>query len=235
MAKLMDEDVRQTKKTANPPAWAGNSKPKNSREEKIFGEVKAGAGMGQQLPAAVLNARDPNIGRPADEAYFANAARQDEARRVAAVMEQTSARDDGPRPPAWMALLSRPPAYSGAYNPTVYTREQNQEPVEPRVPSFVPSYLGEPVNDSMSDMLRSLRPLQLGSGDMNTSMSDTLRTIAAGTPYTQIPFVGGRGMGSQYRGNWRGGGGGGGGGGYGYDEYPAWAANMGLYSLKWGG
>lgn len=46
------------------------------------------------------------------------------------------------------------------------------------------------------------------------------------------------GFGTTYGGNWRrsGGGGGGGWGGYGGGgDYPAWAANMGLYSLKWGG
>jgi len=66
-------------------------------------------------------------------------------------------------------------------------------------------------------------PIQLGSGDVNNSMSDTLR------PIMQMPQApeGSVGFGSSYGGNWkkrRGGGGGGGwgGGGGGYSDTPAW-------------
>lgn len=66
-------------------------------------------------------------------------------------------------------------------------------------------------------------PIQLGSGDVNNSMSDTLRPIYE--LLSQQSNEGGGGFGSTYGGNWRrgrGGGGGGGWGGGGYSDTPAW-------------
>jgi len=66
--------------------------------------------------------------------------------------------------------------------------------------------------------------IQLGSGDANTSMSDTLRSLAAGNyespaaiPWAVPQAPQSSGFGSMYRGWNRGGGGGGYGGGYGGD------------------
>lgn len=154
-----------------------------------------------------------------------------------------------PQAPAWLSSLLRSiaPAWGApVFNPRTGMAGENPEmtgaagvPNAPGVaaPSiWTNPYAGQPVNDSMSDTLRSRRPITRGN---SMSLSDLLRTLAAGGSYPMTAKETGAGMGSSYGGNWgrgRGGGGGGGygGGGYGYDQYPGWAADMGLYSLKWG-
>ena len=139
--------------------------------------------------------------------------------------------------PAWMnpvqnppQMGSRPPAYGGQYNPTVdnpanpnYQDAQAQaqaqgDPSGQAQPDTYDSYQGQPVNESMSDLLRSLMP----PAWMDPNAPATGNQNA--------------GFGTRYSGNWRRGGGGGyGGGGYGGGGYdsPAWMNNeMGLFSWK---
>lgn len=102
--------------------------------------------------------------------------------------------------------------------------------------TMIPTYQGEPVNNSMSDTLRSMTPVTRGNGP---TLSDYLRSIQSGawtpatTPMSQQKSR--YGFGSSYGGNWGGGGGGGWGGGDwgggGDADRAAWINYMqGLYS-----
>lgn len=128
--------------------------------------------------------------------------------------------------PAWMQ--PRPPAYGGMYNTTVTNPAYPSNPQTPNdvVPTdgqgqpvdTYDSYQGQPVDNSMSDLLRSMQPAYvMPPAWMNPTTNNPAFT-----------------MGRSYGGNWRPGGGGGG-GGYGYGDAPAWANNeMGLFSWKVG-
>lgn len=232
------------------PAWMGRSE-KGAREGSSpvlgtqggFGTVKSGVGVKTNDPS-IPGWQEPmqNTGRT-DRRVL-----DDNAQTGRAVVSQNNMLPGGqgapmiaPAPklnlPAWMQ--PRPPAYGGQYNPTVNNpAHPSNQPAAPAQVDTYESYQGQPVNDSMSDLLRSMQPVALDSGEV--SMSDYLRSLQVESPYvlppawmqpTSTPST--FSMGSKYGGNWRRGGGGGWGDGSGY-EAPAWMNNeMGLFSWKY--
>lgn len=236
--KAKDDVYAAPKKTSNPKDWE-----------------TLGGGSKQELPPAVANAQQWSQSTPAyDAAYFAEAAKQDQARRKAAVSEQTSAaRDNGlPKsPPAWLGFQpfagGKQPSYGGSYNPTV----PHYQPTPPVIPQPSVDWYGQndphhsmnPMIDYYPEVSGPLLPWWQQPNAMPTrTPAPTPSMVMAATP---PPAWSGNGFGSSYGGNWRKGGGGGGGGGYGgyggrdygdgyNNDYPAWMQNMGLYSWKFG-
>jgi hypothetical protein len=264
MARLMDEDVRNPAKPLV-PAWAGKGAREGKspvlKTAGGFGGMRTGSGNKSKptfTDALVSSAAAANTngggqwlsmdGQPAPQPAYLNPERPKAPAWMRPVVDAIAAANtngggqwlsmDGkpaPQPayvkptiPAWMN--PRPPAYGGSYNPTVAPTPDTPSPED-----TYDSYQGEPVNNSYSDLLRSLEPVALGSGEV--SMSDYLRSLEAGSPYVLPPSwmdPNGQqsgyysGFGSQYGGNWRRGG-----GEYGGYDAPAWMSNeMGLFSWK---
>jgi len=134
----------------------------------------------------------------------------------------------------WFSMDNEPAPQPAFVNPQVPVPAwMGQSQYDPAL--MVPTYQGQPVNQSFSDTLRGLTPPKMYGGFQTPPNSMYYAPTKSSKP----------GFSSQYGGNWgggRGGGGGGGGGGwgndggggYGYGDNPAWAQDMGLYNWKFG-
>lgn len=261
MPNVVKDDV-----VVKAPAWLGNSD--KFAGSKAQGGARQQESAGDVMTSAISAANTQGGGqwlamngeKPAQPAYVNPPKPKQPAWMPAVIDAMAAANTQGggqwismngekpakpayvnPQVPAWLLNMSRPPAYGGHYDTTVNNpaHPSNQQPVQPQ--DTYDSYQGQPVDDSMSDILRSLEPVQLGSGEV--SMSDYLRNLEAGSPYLLPPAwmqpggtqATGTGMGSRYGGNWkRGGSYGGGNWNSGGGNSPAWANNeMGLFSWKY--
>lgn len=263
MAKLMDETAKgggkgftPTKPAAAPaknPAWMGrmnlnpdegyvgfqtptSSTPVN--RPAFLGNM--GGGMGQNMTgytAANANAQNPYMSRPANVGYFEEAATQ-EARRRAGL-------------PSIAPMMGT--------SDTQYQNYQGGAPsYQPQPPTNKPEELSD--EEALAIAQAGQNPNSwMGQNDPHHLMNPAIdyypasgpllpwwaqATAQPATPTVTAPpsmmsaygYGGGggsnyrrKGFGSSYGGNW-----GGGGGGYSDYQDPAWLANMGLYSLKWG-
>jgi len=260
MPNAMKDDVAVKAPVRDVPAWSGrigggSNNKGSSFTDAVVSSVSAANtnGGGQWLSMDNNPAPQPAYVRPT--APTPPAWMKPVAASIAAANTngggQWLSMDGKPAPqPAYMNSVSRmptrPPAYGGSYNPTAsnpaFPGNQAANQQDASQQDTYNSYRGQPVDTSMSDLLRSMQPVQLGSDQV--SMSDYLRSLEAGSPYVMPPAwidpnAGASnysGFGSKYGGNWKRGGGGGYGGcggyGGGYDS-PAWINNeMGLFSWK---
>jgi hypothetical protein len=197
------------RKTVKPPAWLG----------------KLGGGMGTNYSPA-----NPNFQEPLSNTGLTDATL-----------------------PEWMK--PRPPAYGGSYNPTNNPDATLPEWMKPRPPAYggsynptnmvtqpgqwnVPAWMGGDAETRDIQQIASGEPVL---EDMPTYPFSQTHPYGGVAPLPPPPIVSPppivapltsqsrRGFGSSYGGNW----GGGGGDGYGYGT-PAWLANMGLYSWRFG-